>query len=491
MAIVVTPVVPRVSADRLATGFDVFRARYPDFLEEITLNRHHRDREMRKLRVLPEPDRHARVRKLLRDRRLHLFYAYDAMRKLDRLEKVTPAEIRALAEQCNPFSACRERIGVIWVPGKPRDRRVFSFGPRKRMQQALVADVIRALHPPLDSQKLFRGGMPKAFEAIEVAINEGYNFGAELDVVQFYASVRSTGLAKLLRPLPNAVVDHVVWDTVIRRNPDSDFMSMSSSDDPSLSGLVGLAPGAATSPIVGELIMSQFLTPSRAAKLAAYADNVFVLGVHRNAVLMCINHLREMAERLPTGPLRLRSGDIRDLREVSATSAIPQQFHFLHHMGEVRAIEPNGQATEPPTIKVCWSPDERKLDEYRLSEQVAEIKLEQIAEREVKIAHSRRAYPSWPNGDAAEYRYLGELAALRFYQTAKPLDRSRAAQAIMLYILAMNVPFEVAEILPEGRDKLQRKRRDELASIIADQFRNIASRYHNDIRSSPHGQSDA
>ena len=467
-----------MSAHRRATDYEVFRARYPDFVSELVLHRHHRDREIAKLSVLPELDRHTRVRKLLRDRRLHICYAYDALRKTGQLGTATPEQIRALAGEFNPFEVCREAVNVFWVPGRHRERRVVSFGPRRRMQQALVARIIRALHPPLDSQKLYHGGMPRALQAVEVAINEGYNYGVEVDVIQFYASVRQTELAKLLRPLPNAVVEHVVWDTGVRRNPDSDFVSMVSLDDPSLSGLVGLAPGAATSPIVGEKVMSQLLTAGRATKLVAYADNIFVLGKGRGAVLSCLEHLRETAERLPTGPLRLRTGDIHNLRGVSLPPVeLPEQFSFLHHVGEVKISTDAHDELDQPTVKVCWSPDERKLDEYRLSEQDATIDLEQIDEREVKVSHRRRAYPSWPEGDVWEMRYLGELAALRFYQSAKPLDRSRATHIVTLCLMATPRPIDASELLPDGRNKAERKRRDELVKAVQDQLAIIVARY--------------
>ena len=328
------------------------------------------------------------------------------------------------------------------------------------MQQALVAGIIRALHPPLDSQKLFHGGMPSALGAVEAAINEGYDYGVEVDVVQFYASVRPTGLAEMLRPLPSAVVDHVVWDTGVRRDPDGDFVSMVSLDDPSLNGLVGLAPGAATSPIVGEKVMSQLLTARRATKLIAYADNIFVLGKGRGAVLSCLQHLRETAEKLPTGALRLRTGDVKHLRAVSGVTKIPEQFSFLHHVGEVM----RGETPDCP-VSVCWSPDERKLDQYRLSEQDEPITLEQIDKIERKVSQRRKAYPSWPDGDMWELRYLAELAALRFYKAGEPLHKSHAAHQAILCYFAMDRMVDFTEFLPDFRNASEKRRRDEL--IIA------------------------
>jgi hypothetical protein len=440
-------------------------------MAELQLHRQHRNSEMAKLSALPERDRHARARKLLRDRRLHLCYAFDAIRKAGQLGASTPDQIRNLALECNAFEVCRETSRIFWVPGRRRDRRVVSFGPRRRMQQALVARIIRALHPPLDSQKLFHGGMPSALKAVEAAINEGYEYGVEVDVVHFYASIRPTGLAELLRPLPSAVVEHVIWDTGVRRNPDSDFVTPVSLDDPSLNGLVGLAPGAATSPIVGERVMSQLLTARRATKLIAYADNIFVLGRVRGAVLSCLEHLRETAERLPTGALRLRVGDLHHLRAVSGVAELPQQFTFLHHVGEVA----QGETPDCP-INVCWSPDERKLEEYRLSEQAAPITLEKIDKIEKKVSQWRMAYPSWPDGDVWELRYLADLAALRFYQSAEPLHKSHAAHQAILCFFAMDRLVDVTEFIPDFRNRREMRRRDELINAVRQRLVTIDAR---------------
>jgi hypothetical protein len=471
MTIVPTPVIPRVPGRKTPTDYDQFRTAHPAFMAELQLHRQHRNREIAKLSALPERERHARARKLLRDRRLHLCYAFDAIRKTGQLGVSTPDQIRALALECNPFEICRETTRIFWVPGRHRDRRVVSFGPRRRMQQALVARIIRALHPPLDSQKLFHGGMPSALGAVEAAINEGYDYGVEVDVIHFYASVRPTGLAELLRPLPRAVVEHVIWDTGVRRDPDSDFVSMVSLDDPSLNGLVGLAPGAATSPIVGEKVMSQLLTARRATKLIAYADNIFVLGRGRGAVLSCLEHLRETAEKLPTGALRLRIGDVHHLRAINPTTKFPERFSFLHHAGEVV----HGETPDCP-VNLCWSPDERKLDEYRLSEQDAPPTLEQIDRIEKKVSLWRRAYPSWPDGDVWELRYLAELAALRFYQSAEPLHKSHAAHQAILCYFAMDRHVDFAEFIPDFRNRREMRRRDELIKAARKRLETMEAR---------------
>jgi hypothetical protein len=469
MAIIPSSV--RRSAPAFARSDDYagFQMRHPEFMIELASLRRHRDRELAKLRALGKPDLHDRVRKLLRDRRLHLLYAYEAVRKMRHLASATPASIGALAAQWNPFEVCREATNIFWVPGRTQLRRVVSFGPRRRMQQALVAALIRALHPPSGRQKLFQGGMPAALAAVEAAIKDGYDYGMEVDVIHFYASVRPTALAELLRPLPSSVVEHVVWDTGVRRDPDSDFASIVSSDDPSLNGLVGLAPGAATSPIVGERIIGQLLAACRDFRLVAYADNVFVLGRSAEEVSACFQHLRSAAERHEAGPLRLRTGGIRLLSQLLPVSGVPEPFTFLHHDG---MLMPDGVKG----LKVVWSPDERKLDEFRSAGSHSQISLEQIDAIEGKVSHWRRSYPTWQDGDRWEMQYLAELAARRYYQAAEPLNLSRAAHAIILYCMS-GEGADPSEIAPDGFTAQERLRRQRLLAEVGRRFEVIGARH--------------
>lgn len=471
MSIVRSPLLPLVPPQGAVTEYDIFRGRYPAFMVEIAAYRRKRDNELGKLRVLRDPERHTRVRKLLRDRRLHVLYAFAALNKTRQLGAATPETVKQLAAEWNPFSVCREPTRIFSVPGRQRERRVVSFGPHRRMHQGLVTQIIRALHPPLESQKLFRGGMPKALAAVEAAIGDGFVYGAEVDVVQFYASVRRPDqLAGLLRPLPASVVAHVVWDTGVRRDPDSDFMSVSSSDDPSLNGLVGLAPGAETSAIVGEKIMGGLLADCRDVRLVSYADNVFVLGRETDAVATCLEHLRENAKSVATGPLRLRAGGVSRLTGTSGVAELPNVFTFLHHIGQATA-------DDAAQYRVSWSPDRRKIDEYSLADNGARIDAETIDRIERKVSQWRKAYPSWPLGDLWELRYLAELAALRFYLDAQPLHKSQAAHALMLLYYAEDRQRDFSELLPASRDLAEERRREQLIEAARARITTIEARH--------------
>ncbi len=438
------------------SDYQHFRSSYPEFCARLQAILRIRDLGLSKLGSLVGRARHARVRKLLRDQRFHLLYAYQGTRKARQLRDATPASIQALAESWAPSSVSREPTPVFWVPGRNEQRRVVAFGPRRRMHQGLVADLLRTLHPPLEQQCLFRGGMPIALRAVEAAINEGYVFGAEVDVSRFYASIQLDGLAELLRPLPTSVVHGVVWDSGIRRSGDGDYAASWSADDPSLNGLVGLAPGAATSPIVGECIIARLLAACRGYRTVAYADNIIVLGRDVGEVRACLQHLAERAETLETGPLRLRIDEVQSLSE---------RFEFLHQVGEREEQ------------RFFWSPDQRKLNEYLAAYRDEDVSLEAVAEAEAKISHWRRAYPSWPNGDEWEIQRLAELAAKRFYKAAEPLNRSHAAHSLILAYFASGRIQSLEEIVPEGGSEAEERRRGELVEEAARRL-NVISRRH-------------
>lgn len=415
---------------RVSTDFEVFRDGNPEFTAQISALRVYRDRELGKL-ALPQCDRRNYVRRLLADRKLHLLYAYEAVRKKRQLGQATPESIRELASRCNPFQPTSERIVTV-ATGVTRQRIVANYGPLKRMHQLLVADIILKLHPPLEQQFLFRGGMPAALNAVEAAFLKGFRYGVEVDFINFYGSVRASGLAELLWPLPKSVVEHVVWDATSRSGVVSDIgqpdpMSWA---HPSLNGQTGLALGSACSPIVAERILGNLATPAEYCRVIAYADNFIVLGRSPRFVRAYCNDLSERAVTLADWSLRPR------MPTTPAPRLDRHQVPFLHQILTIR------------DSNFSWSPDERKIDQYLLAHTDDVLNLEEIDQLEAKITHWRRAYPDWPEGDIFEIEQLAALAARRYYLAATPLNRIRASQMLVASYIAQRRLVTLEEILP-------------------------------------------
>lgn len=410
-------------------------------LSELRL---YRDNELAKLAALRGPKQRDRIRKLLRCRRLALLYAYEAVRRVHRLQAATPASIRALADRCNPFSPSHEPVQRLSVRKGMRDRFVQNFGPLKRMHQLLVADVLAKTHPPRPEQYLFNGGMPKALGAIEAAFRDGYTHAVEIDFVDFYGGVRLPGLAELLHPLPASVVENVVWDHTSRRGPSDDIAVPQSEGHPSLSGLVGLSLGAATSSVVGERIIGLLLDTAQPGEMVTYADNVLVLGRGAEDVEARAEHLREQASRLEAGPLRPRIGRVAGFRDRSGGVEFTKQW---------------GQAIRH---RLNWSPEGNKQAEHRIADITTRLTLEEIAEAERKVIQWRRSYPLWRTGDRWMNERLAELAAVRYYQAAQPEHLTAAQHAVIIAYLSVGSIADLRELVPEGSTRLHRARRMEL-----------------------------
>jgi len=436
----------------------MFAARHPDFMERLASLRRRRDSDLAKLAALSMRDQRDRARKLLRSPNLALVYAFDAIRRTRRLNGATPDDVQSLAAQCDPFSPSRERVQQVALRvGERRVRFVQNFGPLKRMHQCLVADVLAKIHPPRQDQFLFRGGMPKALAAIEAAFRDGCTHAVEIDVIDFYGSVRPNGLAEMLRPLPASTVEHVVWDRTIRRGPDDDIAvpSVWQGDDPSLGGLVGLSLGAATSPVVGERIIALLLDAAQPGTVVTYADNILVLGRGRDDVLARAEHLREVASRLEAGPPRLR---------------IKNAAAFRDETDHVQFASQWGQAIRH---RLNWLPDQRKQDQHRIADITTALTNDQIAEAERKVVQWRRSYPMWRTGDRWMVERLAELAAARFYQDARPEHLIAAQSAVVSAWVAGRGQTSLEELLPDGSTERHRVRRQQLYLDVRDRLEGL------------------
>jgi hypothetical protein len=314
---------------------------------------------------------------------------------------------------------------------------VHDFGPRRRMQQALVAAILRKTHPPLPAQKLFNGGMPAALQAVETAYREGMTHGVEVDFVGFYGSIRPERLAELLRPLPTHVVEHVVWDFAMRDDPIVVVGDHATIPPPSVP--TGLSLGAATSPIVGERIVSLMLAAAQLPDTITYADNLFVMGRTEAEVDARIQTILGSALRLEVGALGLRVG-------YSVRYELSRGFDFLKREGRGTG----GQ--------IAWGPAQSKLNQYRISATERPLRVEEIDAVANRIRHWRRSYPDWADGDVQEAEYLAGLAVRRFYVDGNASNLTAAIHAVTIACIACGEVRSAVEFIPTEGDPTGRKR---------------------------------
>lgn len=409
----------RIARRRPETPYQRFAEAYPAFIERLATLRRYRDGELANLAAAQGRERRDLVRKLLHSRELFVLYAFEGMKGAKRLADATPDTVNDLAHSCTLFAETRGEPIVAREVDKGSGKRIVQdFGPRRRMQQALVADILRHLHPPLPQQFLFRGGMPMAFGVIEDAYREGHRFGVEVDFIDFYGSVRLEWLAELLRPLPESVVEHVVWDMAMH---DAHSGIMVSRDNvPALSVPNGLSLGASTSPIVGERIIGEILTVAQAGAVITYADNLFVNGPTEQAVDGRIHRIGESIAQLDFGALRLRvNGHTHTDLEGRGPHDMSRPIFFLKQEGRLIGD------------KIAWSPGISKLNQYMASA-AEHLSMAQISAVERRIRHWRRSYADWVEGDKYEAEYLATLAVRRYYLDQSRPNLSAAIHAVVI-----------------------------------------------------------
>ena len=431
---------------RTETQYERFRSANPDFVARLVELRQYRAQQMLHLGATTGRQRHSGVRRLVRDRDLHLLYAYEAVRRCKMLHRATPASIAELATGFNAFCPVMNEAVTTRRVDKGSGRRwVQEFGPRRRMQQALAADILRQIHPPLRTQTLFNGGMPTARDAVAAAYREGFTHGVELDFENFYGSVGHERLADLLRPLPTSIVDNVVWDFAMR-DGSSPMVVVSPDADPTPSALTGLSLGASTSPIVGERIIAEVLAAAQCPETITYADNLFVMGRSREEVDERIHRIKESIASLNVGRLGLRVGH-------SIKYDLTRSFEFMKQ---------DGEAT-PDGIK--WKPSASKVRQYMVSALEGSLTLAEIEAAERRVRHWRRAYPDWPDGDAYEAEYLAALAVRRFYEDRNASHRTSAVHAILIAVHAWEGLQFFWEFIPTEGDPSGEGRQEIIAEV--------------------------
>jgi hypothetical protein len=451
MGIIPTPV-PRWPFTRVApplnqTPFERFRAAYPAFCERLVLDKKRCVLQLGLLGQMSLGEQRDHIRKLLRDRKLHRLYAYHAIRQARRLGNATPETVDALATSFNAFAPVTgERVALRWIEKGSGKRWVHDFGLRRRMQQKLVADILRQIHPPRRTQMLFNGGMPEARKAIATAYHEdGFTHGVELDFVGFYNSVERPALAELLRPLPTPVVEHVIWDVAMRDDP-SLYAVVGTMPAPTSSVPTGLFLGSSTSPIVGEKVVARLLANAGEQDTITYADNLFVMGRSETEVRERIDRIRESAASLDVGSLELREGH-------SSRYNLTRPFEFLKQDGVATAAG------------FEWRPGTAKQLQYQIGAAEYDVSTDEIATAEKRVRFWRRSYPDWPEGNVQEAVHLAELATRRFYKDGNASNQTAAVHAIFVAWLADGQMRSLLEFIPEEGDRFLNRRKELIIAV--------------------------
>lgn len=457
MAIATRSTIQRTPLAPLGTlDYQCFASRDPALVAELVELRAEWRQALSQLRGLGRRQQHSRVRQLLRSEGFALYHAYRGVLKAKRIGNTTRQSLVAFAEQLDPFNACYERVTQREIERGGRTRTVDNFGPIKRALQHMVADVTRALHPPRANQFMFHGGIPAALAAVEAACARGLTHAVELDVEGFYRNIPAECLAELLRPLPEAVVTHVVWDLSLRLTGDDMQSSISvRSITPPLNDTQGLSLGSASSPIVGEVVIGRLLAASEidfGPDIITYADNLLVLGRSEQEVEARAEDLTALASSRTFGSLRLREKDrghfLQPVQSVGGRFSVGVPF-----AGQFGRRNTTGQFS--------WEPSPERNERHWIAERDVCPTLAEIETAQARVAAFHRAYPRWQDREIREAEERARLSAARYLRAPTPEALAAAGRDLVFALILMRgMGRQLDEMIPDyqGIPDIRRER---------------------------------
>jgi hypothetical protein len=462
-----TPLAPPGTLD-----YRHFAGRNPTVVIEIIGLRAEWKQALSQLRGLSRRQQHNRVRQLLRSQHFSLFHAYRGVLKANHIRNATRSTLEAVADRIDPFNACYERMIQREIDKDGRARIVDTYGPIKRAHQHMVADLIRALHPPRANQFMFHGGIPTALAGVEAAYARGLTHAVELDVEGFYRNIPEECLAGLLRPLPKAVVDHVVWDLSFRRVDGGHSGGMMvRRTTPPLNEPMGLSLGSASSPIVGEVVIGQLLAANEidfGPDIITYADNLLVLGRSEQEAEARAENLTTLASSRAYGSLRLREKS-RGHFLPPGTSVGGRFSVGVPFAGQFGHRTEDGQFT--------WEPAPERQMRHWVARRDHCPSLAEIERAQGRVAAFHRAYPRWQDREIIEAEERARLSAAQYLRAPTAELLAAAGRDLVLATLLMHgTDQHLHEMIPDfaGIPGIRRQRLiDECVSLA----QRIARRY--------------
>ncbi|MEP9374411.1 reverse transcriptase domain-containing protein [Mesorhizobium sp. KR1-2] len=441
-----------------------FAARYPDFAIEAKLAKRRMEEVSHAVRQASSRDRRRILlrRLLLEDFSTRLHFAFEGVRRAERLASYEPREISRIATELNVYAPLCEPVETCVIRRGSRSRRIFSFRPRSRARQLLVAEAIKAIHAPFPNQFTVDGGVPAALDAVEQGVRDGFVFGRELDIRDFYPSVQLGHLVSVLHPLPRAVVENTVWmgDAVPLEGPDL-FLHGVDADGPlPVRGLRGLPQGSACSPIAAERLVADVIRElPTGVRVITYADNIMLLSETKDGVEQATTALAAELEARSAGSLTLKApyGEIYDAR-IETVRFLGREGEVYHKAGETG---------------IDWPPN------YFVLNQIFELIEEPSTPSDLLRTQIRRVekwgrtYPRWMRGAEHRLRLLAQLKAKQAYLSGR-VERSVLVGEIERHWRALGSASPLDELLPEP-PLGSATSRDDLAGLITQRRARIQS----------------
>lgn len=431
--------------------FTHYASDYPDFVAEVLGYANRRDAALRQIAHAPNRDKQRLlILRFLGHTNFKLLYLLKSVQAKRRLRTHPPEAMRDLAARMTATYYFAEHVRTTTVRPAPHKRRrtTFDFGPGKHALQTMVADVIQAMFPlPSGRHFTVKGGVKAALTAVDVHAQQGFIYGIERDIEQFYPSVNLQGLAKLLRPLPGSVVQSVIG----YRHGDTGLDTAHSTeaiDDAPLPPRGLLAQGSAASPAAAEVLVADLLEgmPDD-VRVMSYADNILILGETISSVEAADAILVGRASEHQCGPLGLKPR-----KECVITD--PRGINFLGHDGYWNRSE----------NRIEWMPDTAAtnhiLQAIELSTNEREGALDRVRDAIKQLRHWQRGY-LWEGGKEETERYIAQLwAKLAFNSPLLSREYIRATHSVTTYCQRHHDQYgeypDIVDLLPDFADANER-----------------------------------
>ena len=243
----------------------------------------------------------------------------NANRTLKPHRRVPLEKLPEIAAKLDPWRGSAEEVIVHFKPKRSNEhefRPIMDFGIENRGLQILVRRVLQAqadIHP---HQFSAHGGRPAAGKTIVEALDEGYVWAAEIDIINCFSSFDGERVAGLL-PVPEEVTQKVITARHLNIKPGNinnwigpanESVDNEETSGPLADALAearrGLPQGSAVSHLVVDLLLATTISNlSGNGKVVGYVDNFLVMAKEKNDAVSMTNALRDALKEHPAGPL--------------------------------------------------------------------------------------------------------------------------------------------------------------------------------------------
>ncbi|MDR5727948.1 MAG: reverse transcriptase domain-containing protein [Terriglobia bacterium] len=238
--------------------------------------------------------------------------AVEMSKGLPAYKRLSLEELHAAAEGLNLYAPIPEVIPAFTKPKSGGVRVVCDCGPRYRTGHRLVTNLLKPhfLLRPFQYDRKGSFGVHRAVLDLVALIEQGYNYVEHLDAKSFFGSFRADKLIPEL-PLPKAVVECVVLGThaKIKIAKKATYpWAINHNNKLIEKARLGLLQGAASSPLVGAMMVSRLnWTAPTDVVLISFVDDFYLVAKTASALKDAAIALRAAFEALPGGQFTLRT----------------------------------------------------------------------------------------------------------------------------------------------------------------------------------------